>query len=168
MEGGGGARGGGAKNTFLLFHCHRRLYSFCKQHRSRWDGSYEPSHLDLRCLTSIISALRINFFSSDSLLKKEKQTTNVVWNLAPKEITEKSPHENVSISLIRISRKNGISYQQAYSFANILWRHRNVIINIVARLQRCNEYEMPPLYSGLRTEFTLPVLSEVDTLHVLM
>ena len=26
------------------------------------------------------------FFSIDSLLKKEKQTTNVVWNLAPKEL----------------------------------------------------------------------------------
>ena len=39
----------------------------------------EPSHLDLRCLTFSLSALHINFFPFDSLLKKKKkQTTNVV------------------------------------------------------------------------------------------
>ena len=27
------------------------IIGFCKQHRSRGDGSYELSHLDLRCLT---------------------------------------------------------------------------------------------------------------------
>ena len=27
------------------------LIGFCKQRRSRWDSSYEPSHQDLRCLT---------------------------------------------------------------------------------------------------------------------
>ena len=33
---------------------------------------YEPSHLDLRCLTFSLSILGINFFSSDYLLKKKK------------------------------------------------------------------------------------------------
>ena len=37
----------------------------------------EPSHLDLRCLRSSLSTSHINFFPSNSLLKK-KQTTNVV------------------------------------------------------------------------------------------
>ena len=41
------------------------------------NGSYEPSHLDLRCLTFSLSTLHMNFFSSDSLLRKEKQTTKV-------------------------------------------------------------------------------------------
>ena len=47
------------------------LIGFCKQRRSRWDGSYEPSHLDLRCLTFSLSILRINFFTS--LLKKKSR-----------------------------------------------------------------------------------------------
>ena len=45
----------------------------------------EPSHLDLHCLTFSLSTLHINFFPSDSLLKKKrrkKQTTNVIGNLA--------------------------------------------------------------------------------------
>ena len=46
---------------------HTIIIGFCKQHRSRWDGSYEPSHLDLRCLTFSISTLHINLFPSDSL-----------------------------------------------------------------------------------------------------
>ena len=33
----------------------------------------EPSHLDLCCLTFILSTLYINFFPSDSLLKKKKK-----------------------------------------------------------------------------------------------
>ena len=33
----------------------------------------EPSHQDLRCLTFSLSTLRINFFSSDSLLKKKSR-----------------------------------------------------------------------------------------------
>ena len=63
------------------------IIGFGKQHRSKWDGSYESSHLDLCCLTFSLSTLHINFLSSNSLLKKEKQTTNVIWNLAPKELT---------------------------------------------------------------------------------
>ena len=35
--------------------------------------SYEPFHLALRCLTFSLSTLRINFFSSDSLLKKKSR-----------------------------------------------------------------------------------------------
>ena len=42
------------------------IIGFCKQHRSWWDGSYELSHLDLRCLTYSLSTLPINFFSSNS------------------------------------------------------------------------------------------------------
>ena len=50
------------------------IIGFCKQHRSRWEGSYEPSHLDLCCLTFSLSTLRISFtFSSDSLLKRQKK-----------------------------------------------------------------------------------------------
>ena len=48
------------------------IIGFCKHHRSRWDGSHEPSHLDLRCMTFSILTLRINFFSSDRLFKKKK------------------------------------------------------------------------------------------------
>ena len=51
----------------------------------------EPSHLELCCLTLSLSTLHINVFPNDSLLKKKKekkQTTNVVWNLAPKELTQ--------------------------------------------------------------------------------
>ena len=48
------------------------IIGFCKQQRSRWDGSYEPSHLDLRCLTFSLSTLHINF-SSDKLLKKKSR-----------------------------------------------------------------------------------------------
>ena len=35
--------------------------------------AYEPSHLDLRCLTVSLSTSRINFFSSDNLLKKKSR-----------------------------------------------------------------------------------------------
>ena len=31
------------------------IIGFSKQHRSRWDGSYEPPHLDLRCLIFSLS-----------------------------------------------------------------------------------------------------------------
>ena len=76
------------------------IIGFCKQHRTRWDGSYEPSHLDLPCLTFSLSILCINFFSSHSLLKKkrkEKQTTNVIWNLAPKELKRSFQRENYEV-----------------------------------------------------------------------
>ena len=45
--------------------------------------------MDLRYWTFILSTLHINFFPSNSLLKKKenpKQTRNVIWNLAPKEL----------------------------------------------------------------------------------
>ena len=42
------------------------IIGFCKQHRSKQDGS---SHLDLRCLTFSFSTLHINFFPIDSLFK---------------------------------------------------------------------------------------------------
>ena len=53
------------------------IIGFCKQHRSRWDGSYDPSHLDLLCLAFSLSTLRINFFPSDNNLKKKFGTERV-------------------------------------------------------------------------------------------
>ena len=63
------------------------IIGFCKQHRSRWDGSYEPSHLDLRCFTFSLSTLCINFFSSDCLLRKKsrRQMSAEIWH--QKELT---------------------------------------------------------------------------------
>ena len=87
------------------------IIGFCKQHRSRWDGSYEPSHLNLRCLTFNLSTLCINFFSSDSLLKKKsrRQTSSEIpakelsmwfyWNNAPD-----APDARYSIQLLTPGR----------------------------------------------------------------
>ena len=61
-------------NMILYFSLPQAIIiGFCKQHSSRWDGSYELSHLDLRCLTVSLSTLRKNFFSSNSLLKNSYQ-----------------------------------------------------------------------------------------------
>ena len=73
------------------------IIGFCKQDRSRWDGSYEPSHLDLCCLTFSLSTLHINFFSNDSLLK-EKQMTYVIWNLAQKKLIYRAGGHKVGSS----------------------------------------------------------------------
>ena len=44
-----------------------------------------------------------NVFQNDSLLKQKKQTTNVVRNLAPKELNEQKPSPSVrSCSLISV------------------------------------------------------------------
>ena len=43
----------------------------------------EPSHQDLRCLTFSLSAFQLKVCFKK---QKKKQTTNVVWNLAPKEV----------------------------------------------------------------------------------
>ena len=40
------------------------IIGFCKQHS-------EPSHMDLRCLTSSLSTLQLNLIPSDSLLKNK-------------------------------------------------------------------------------------------------
>ena len=58
-----------ALNSFTAIVDNSRLR---KQHRSRWDGSYEPSHLNLRWLTFSPSTLHTNVFQSDSLLTYKK------------------------------------------------------------------------------------------------
>ena len=79
------------------------ILNFCKKHRSGWDAHTEPSHQDLRCLTFSISTLHIDFFESDSLLKKtkKKQTTNDVCYLAPKTICA-TLSENVHVHPAKI------------------------------------------------------------------
>ena len=49
-------------------------------------NSIDPDEM-AQCLTFSLSTLHINVFPNDSLfLNKKKQMTNVVWNLAPKEL----------------------------------------------------------------------------------
>ena len=53
---------------------------------------YEPSHLDLPCVTFSISSLRINFFPSNILLKKKsrRQMSSEIWHRKVHEHDEKA------------------------------------------------------------------------------
>ena len=54
-------------NSLTLLLPQAIIIEFCQQRRSSWEGS----HRVLRCLTSCLSTLHLNFFPVDSLLKNK-------------------------------------------------------------------------------------------------
>ena len=75
------------------------IIGFCKQQR------YEPSQLDLRCLTFSLSTLHINVFPNKSLLKKKKADDKCRLKFGAERVNSTSTSKSHFVSSPREMKK---------------------------------------------------------------